>query len=87
MLVEPGGDFTAVAQSMAQATDAPLTAGFGPAVAGEPGGCLQLSEQTGISLVVGQHVNLVTSLAEGSGDVADVDGPVTGAGLEGFFCN
>jgi hypothetical protein len=85
MPAKPEGDFTAVAQGMAEATEAALAAGFGPAVAGEPGGCLKLSEQDGIRLAVCQHVYMLTSLAESCSDVADVDRPVAGAGLEGFL--
>ena len=87
MPAEPGGDFAAVAQGMAQAPEAALAARFGPAIAREPGGCVQLSEQAGISLTVRQHVGLVAGLAESCGDVADVEGPVAAAGLEGFFKN
>ena len=85
MPAEPGGDFAAIAQGMAQTPEAALAAGFGPAVAREPGGCLQVSEQAGISLTVSQHINMVTRLAEGRCDVGDVEGPVAGARLEGFF--
>ena len=85
MPAEPGGDFAAIAQGMAQAPEAALAAGFGPAVAREPGSCVQLSEQVRIGLAVGQHVYMVTGFAEGCGDVADVEGPVAIAGLEGFF--
>jgi len=85
MKAEPGGDFTAITKGMAQATEAALAAGLGPAVARKPGGCFQLSEQGGISLAVRQHDGLVAGLAKGSGDVADVEGPVAFAGLEGFL--
>ena len=87
MQAQPGGDFACVAQGMTQASQTPLAAGINPTVTGKPGGCVQFSEQAGISLTVGQHINMVTSFAKGGGDIADVEGPVAASGLECFFRN
>ena len=87
MQAQPGGDFACVAQGMTQASQTPLAAGINPTVAGKPGSCVQLSEQAGISLTVGQHINMVTSLAKGGGDIADVNWPRPCTRLECFFRN
>jgi hypothetical protein len=84
---EPGGDFAAITKRVTQPAEAALATGFSPAAMRQPGGCVQLIPKAWIGLAMGQHIGLMAGSAEGRHDVADVDRPVTCAGLKGFFWN